>query len=789
MTQMTLEDDLFINGTVEKIIFHNSDNHFYVIVVEIDETNTELSDEAIITGNFHHIDEGETYQFTGEIVEHARYGKQFKAISSKKNIPKTKDGIIKYLSGEKFKGIGQKTAQLIAHTLGDNTLDLIIESKSNLDKVKGLSEEKKNIVYRTVVQNESTARADLIMIELQIDASKRAKILDTYKTETLHILENNPYKLVEDIFGIGFKKADEIALKAGIDIHSNERLYAGIKYAIDTELNEFGHTYVELEQLIEISLILLNGKGDIFTRDDILKSVNLLAEEDELVIRNDKITLKKFFISERKSAEKIHSLSQIKVHSPSEERMNAVIRQVEHSLEIKFNDEQKEAIIRAVTSPISVITGGPGTGKTTIVSGIIEVYRKLQNIEKFIDYEGDDYPIQLAAPTGRAAKRMKDATGIEASTIHRMIGYGRDTEEDEILDNIIDADLIIIDEMSMVDTWLFYQLIKNVLPETQVVFVGDDAQLPSVGPGTVFKDLIESSTVPVTILKKIYRQMESSSIIQLAYQINNNLPVNILERFPDRTFFKTNASGIIDVVDIVVKGAVKKGYDMRDVQVLAPIYKGPAGIDQLNKVIQKVLNPSSDDKKEIEFGDKIFRENDKVIQLENRREDNVFNGDSGIITEITYSDEIPGEKESMTVDFLGNEIVYERKDYTELSHAYCTSIHKAQGSEYRIVIMPIVRQYYHMLQKNIIYTGITRAKESLVLCGEEDSFIEAIHREGIKRKTLLAEYLTEIFKGDTKEDVESSNSGVNYTLTMDLVLNKKIDPMINMEGISPFDFN
>nr|WP_257009068.1 ATP-dependent RecD-like DNA helicase [Nosocomiicoccus ampullae] len=787
MTQLTIEDDLFVTGTVDKIIFHNDDNHFYVMRVLIDETNTELKEETIITGNFHHVDEHETYTFTGEIVEHARFGKQFSARQIKKNVPQTKEGIIQYLSGEKFKGVGQKTAENIVNTLGDKTLELILESKSNLDRVNGLTKERKETIYRTVVENESTTRADLMMIELGIAPSKRAKIIDTYKEDILNILQNNPYKLVEDIFGIGFKKADEIAIKAGIEPNSTERIDAGIKYALETELNEVGHTYVELNDLIDLSLNLLNDRSIYFSASDIHKRIDELAEKDELVIRDNKVTLKLFFISERKSAEKVYGLSQLKVESYSHSRIETVISQVEKSLEITFNDEQQKAIKHAILNPISVVTGGPGTGKTTIVSGIIEVYRILHNIDKFIDFEGEEYPIKLAAPTGRAAKRMKDATGIGASTIHRLIGYGRDTEETDILDNIIDADLIIVDEMSMVDTWLFYQFIKNVLPETQIVFVGDDAQLPSVGPGTVFKDLIESQSVPVTILKKIYRQMESSSIIQLAYQINNNLPVNILERHPDRTFFQTDASGIINIVDIVVKGAVKKGYTMQDVQVLAPIYRGPAGINVLNQTIQKVLNPPSEDKKEVEFGDKIYRENDKVIQLENRREDNVFNGDSGIITEITYRDDKTGTKESITVDFLGQEIVYERKDYSELSHAYCTSIHKAQGSEYRIVIMPIVRQYYHMLQKNIIYTGITRAKESLVLCGEPDSFIHAINQEGIERQTMLKTYLKEMFKQtDIKETIEETD---NHMLTMELIMQKRIDPMINMSGVSPYDFN
>ena len=527
------------------------------------------------------------------------------------------------------------------------------------------------------------------------------------------------------------------------------------------------------------------------------EQVDLLATDDKLIVQDDRVTDKLFYYSERNSANKVYELSQVNLAKTSKKEIERMIGRVETELNITYNEEQKNAITNAIVSPLSIITGGPGTGKTTIVKGIIETLRKINDIKPFVDYDESDglYPIQLAAPTGRAAKRMKETTGIDASTIHRLIGWGRETEDTEIIDNIIDTEFIIVDEMSMVDTWLFYQFIKNVMPETQVVFVGDDAQLPSVGPGTVFKDLIESGVIPVTKLKTIYRQAEGSSIVKLAYEINNGQHVNIKERYDDRSFIEARTEQIADVVDIIVKKAVERGFDMRDVQVLAPIYRGPAGINTLNQVLQKVLNPRTEDKSEIEIGDKIFRENDKVIQLINRREDNVFNGDAGIIHSIVYQHD--GGKESVTVDFDGNLITYERKDLSELAHAYCTSIHKAQGSEYPIVIMPIVSSYYHMLQKNIIYTGVTRAKDSLIICGDANSFLNGIKREGIKRNTMLQTYLLDIF--NMYEEVETTiqeetrveelEEPKSFILTEKMVKAKKIDPMINMKGITPFDFN
>lgn len=793
MTQMTIDDKPFVVGEIDRVIFHNKDNHFYVCVLFIHETNTELKDETIVTGNFYDINEGETYRFKGFVTEHPRYGKQFQAQEFTKDIPRTEDGLVEYLSGEKFVGIGPKTAEAVVSALGINALEKIMNDYSVLHEVPGISDSRKRTIYRTIKENSVSEEADLIMIELGIEPVKRAKIFDTYQNETLNVLKNKPYQLVEDIFGIGFKKADLIARKAGIKKDSVERLTAGIHYSLERALNEEGHTYITINDLVSNTLLLLNESEDNYTHQEVIDQIDTLAVEEKLMVTENKVTDKQFYFSEKNSAKKVLELSEIKPEGISEKEVVRMIKRVETELDIHYNEDQKHAIKNAVSSPLSIITGGPGTGKTTIVKGIIETYRKLHDIKPFIDYEDSDglYPIQLAAPTGRAAKRMKETSGIDASTIHRLIGWGKDTEEVEMIDNIIEADFVIVDEMSMVDTWLFYQFIKNVMLETQVVFVGDDAQLPSVGPGTVFKDLIESNTIPVTKLKTIYRQSEGSSIVKLAYEINKGEPVDIRARYDDRSFIEARTDQIANVVDVIVKKAVERGFDMRDVQVLAPIYRGAAGINNLNIVLQKVLNPREESKKEIEIGDKIFREHDKVIQLINRREDNVFNGDAGIIHKIV--DQHDDEKESVTVDFDGNFIKYERKDLTELAHAYCTSIHKAQGSEYPIVIMPMVPSYYHMLQKNIIYTGVTRAKDSLIICGDANAFLNGIKREGVARNTMLSSYLKEMFKINDRIQIteveENRSSRESYILTEELVFNGIIDPMINMKGISPFNFN
>ena len=371
-------------------------------------------------------------------------------------------------------------------------------------------------------------------------------------------------------------------------------------------------------------------------------------------------------------------------------------------------------------------------------------------------------------------------TGLRGTTIHRSIGWGRDIEEEEWADvfNEIEADVVIIDEMSMVDMWLFYQLMRNISYHTSIIFVGDKDQLPSVGPGNVYYDLIHSNALALTELTEVYRQGEGSGIVKLAHAINNEVPVDLSQKINNVSFLPSSISNIPNYVHEITMRAVKKGYTMRDIQVLAPIYRGAAGINNLNKVLQEILNPKDDDKYELEFSDVIFREGDKVLQLVNRLEDNVFNGDAGIIKEIKLKDVHLTDGDVITVDFEGQLISYERKEMIELAHAYCTSIHKSQGSEYSIVIMPVVSAYHSMLYKNIIYTGITRAKESLVLCGDSQAFYNALSKHVPVRHTSLMDYLT-------LADEETSD-GLPEHLTKENI--HTIPALIGMDGISPYDF-
>lgn len=778
MNQSTIFDELFIIGEVHRVIFLSESSRFGVLRVLIDDTNTDLLDEVIVTGFFHEISEGESYHFKGKITHHPKYGDQFAIDSYKKEMPQTIHGVIQYLSGDNFQGIGKQTATKIVNELGLDALQKISKDQDVLKDVPGLSAKKRQMIYENVRKNYDAENTFIRLTELGFGQKMIIKIMNHYGKSTLKVIDEQPYQLVKEIKGIGFKTADRIAQMNGILKSDENRLAAAIIYILNERVMNDGHTYVTISELnLEVDK-LLNDDRMYFDEQDVDNVLSTLVLKDEIKVNVDRVFLPTIFYSEMNSALQLHELMDVEIDI--EDDVDTLISEVEKDIHISYNDAQKQAIKIALKSPVSIITGGPGTGKTTIVKGIIEAFRRLNQYEDVTEYDDDSYPIKLIAPTGRASKRLADLSGLRASTIHRLIGWGLSGDDAEWIDikEEIEADLIIIDEMSMVDIWLFYQLIKNVPSGTAVVFVGDKDQLPSVGPGNVFHDLIQSEIIPTTELKVVYRQGEGSSIVKLAHNINNGEEINILEKTPNISFIPSEVRHIAHYVFEIVSKAVKKGYDMKDIQVLAPIYRGEVGIDKLNKVLQDILNPVEKEQSEIEFGQVIFREGDKVIQLVNRAEDNVFNGDSGIIESCFLKEQHDVESDTIIVNFDGTTIKYERRDMIELAHAYCTSIHKAQGSEYPIVIMPVVKSYRNMLFRNIIYTGITRAKESLVLCGDPNEFYGALNRTLPERNTTLISQL--------RADVIEPEVVLPEFLTLQNM--HTVPPMIGMEGISPYDF-
>lgn len=794
MENLSLFDLSHVKGEVIRILFQNSDNYYTVIKVDVMDSNEDFDQEVTIVGYLPQIVEGETYLFKGKVTNHPKYGKQLQAETFEKELPQTKQGVIHYLSSDLFKGIGKKTAETIVDKLGEDALQKIIDDPDVLKEIPKLSKQKRDTIAESIRENQAIERIMIKLNELGFGPKLAMAIYQFYKEETLNIIKQSPYRLVMDINGIGFQRADQIAEQVGISKDHHDRLVAGVSYFLDQQSLQNGHTFLPVDILVNGAYELLNhNQPEVVNKDQINAVIIEMSEENKLIIENDNCFLPSLYYSEAKSVQIIHRLYQHQDELKEIEKsdLQLHIGQIEDMNDVSYADGQKLALETAINHKMMLLTGGPGTGKTTVIRGICELYSEIHGVSlNYDDYqEGTDFPIVLAAPTGRAAKRLSESTGLEAMTIHRLIGWSKDTQPDDVLDNDIHAHLIILDEMSMVDTWLMYQFLRAVPDYAQIIFVGDEDQLPSVGPGQIFKDLIDSKVIPRVNLTEVYRQQEGSSIIDLAHKIKNGLPVSINEKHHDRSFIPCSSNQIATVVEKVVQGAVNKGYNMQDIQVLAPIYRGPAGINKLNELLQDILNPKDKDTRFLQYGDVEYRENDKVLQLINRPNDNVFNGDIGVVTGVYKAEENALGKDVVIVDYEGNDITYTKQDLSEITHAYCCSIHKSQGSEFPIVIMPIVRQYFRMLQKNILYTGLTRAKQSLVVCGEEQAFNQGIQTLGHERMTSFDTKLKMYFDTDVETDTESETETIqtkHIILTEDNMF--EIDPMINMNDKSPYDF-
>ncbi|MCD8786362.1 ATP-dependent RecD-like DNA helicase [Staphylococcus gallinarum] len=793
MEDPTLFNQSMIKGTVDAILFQNKENFYTVLKVDTIETNENFDSMPTIVGFFPDIAEGDVYTFKGQIVTHAKYGKQLKAETFEKELPQTKEAIISYLSSDLFKGIGKKTAQSIVNKLGENAINDILNDPTILENVPGLPKKKQKQIAEQIASNQETEQIIIRLHDLGFGPKLAMSIYQAYLGETLTIVEQKPYQLVYDVKGIGFNKADTLARNVGIQFNDPERLKAGVLYVLEEECIKQGHTYLPTQTVLDMtSDMLSNQPQEIINHEQLEEVMQQLVDADKLIRQDTEVAIPSLYYSELKSVQNLYRNFTYtnKLKEIEQSDLLLEIGEIETRNDVNYAESQREALQTAINSKVMLLTGGPGTGKTTVIKGIVELYAEIHGLSlDYDDYKNDDYPVVLGAPTGRASKRLADATGLEAMTIHRLIGWNQDTQPEDILDNEISAKLIIIDEMSMVDTWLFHQFMNAVPIDAQIVLVGDEDQLPSVGPGQVFKDLIDSKVVPRVNLTEVYRQQDGSSIIELAHRMKLNEPIDITQRYHDRNFINCSTEQIPTVVEKVVGSAVKKGYDMSDIQVLAPMYKGSAGIKKLNTVLQSILNPKQKDSREIEFGDVIFRKGDKVLQLVNRPSDNIFNGDIGVVVGIFWAKENALNKDVLVVDFEGNEITFSRQDLMELTHAYCTSIHKSQGSEFPIVIMPMVKQYFRMLQKPILYTGLTRAKQSLVFLGDPQAFEIGLNTHGQVRLTQLCSFLKDYFNN---EEADTEAQQINEYVDADTVLTEttmfKIDPMINMGQISPYDF-
>lgn len=632
----------FIKGKHLVTIFHNEQNLYTVMRIRVEETNETYEDkEAVITGYFPRVHEQESYIFYGEMKEHPRFGLQFHATHFRKDMPQSKQGVINYLSSELFKGIGKKTAEKVVETLGENTISKILNEPSLLDSIPKLPPERAKLLYDTLMEHQGLEQIMVALNQYGFGPQISMRIYQVYKEETLEKIQKNPYQLVEDIEGIGFGRADELGHQLGITGSHPDRIKAGCHYTLENQSIQAGHVYVEASSLLDrVKTLLEENQRDIIEFADISAEVIKLAEEGKIIIEDQRVYLPSLYFAEKgivKHMKRIMAQTEYANQFPESEFLLA-LGQLEERISVQYAPTQKEAIQTALMSPMLILTGGPGTGKTTVIKGIVELYAELHGCSLDTkDYKKEEpFPFLLAAPTGRAAKRMSESTGLPAVTIHRLLGWNGTEGFDHHEDNPLEGKILIIDETSMVDVWMANQLFKALSETIQVILVGDEDQLPSVGPGQVLKDMLRSGVIPLVRLTDIYRQAEGSSIIELAHEIKRGrVPQQISIQQKDRSFIRCSTGQMADVVEKVVLNAKKKGFTARDIQVLAPMYRGVAGVDRLNVLLQEIFNPNPDGtRKELLFADIKYRIGDKVLQLVNQPENNVFNGDIGEVVSI-----------------------------------------------------------------------------------------------------------------------------------------------------------
>lgn len=732
-----------VTGYVEHIVFRNEENGYTVLNLENEDG------EITCVGEFNFINEGELMELHGEYVNHSVYGNQFKVVSHEVKEPEDKASIERYLGSGAIKGVGAALAARIVAKFQEDTFRIIEQEPERLAEVKGISERKAREIAEQIEEKKDMRQAMIYLQKYGISITLAAKIYRHYGEKIYHVMEENPYQLADNIEGIGFKTADEIASRIGIHTDSDYRIRSGLFYTLQQAVGE-GHIYLPQE-------ILLKRAGELLEVEikDIEKYVMDLCIERKTVMKEIEgeicVYPAHYYYMELNTAKMLHDLD-IDCKMP-EDMMEKRLQKVEEQEQISLDRLQHKAVIEAIKHGLLVLTGGPGTGKTTTINTMIQFFEK------------EGMSILLAAPTGRAAKRMTEATGYEAQTIHRLLEVNGNPEEEGNIggfmrnrENPLEADVIIIDEMSMVDLPLMHALLSAVIPGTRLILVGDVNQLPSVGPGSVLKDIISSRRFPVVTLTKIFRQAGESDIVVNAHKINAGEPVILNNKSRDFFFLKRqDADVIISVVLTLIQKKLPKYVDAlpTEIQVMTPTRKGLLGVERLNTIIQKYLNPEAPQKEEKEINGRIFRVGDKVMQIKNNYQlewevstkfgltvdkgMGVFNGDMGIVQEIHFYDE------TLTVGYdEGRKVKYPFDMLDELELAYAITVHKSQGSEYPAVILPLLSGPRLLYNRNLLYTAVTRAKKCLTIVGSDATFQEMIQNKNEQgRYTSLSERILE----------------------------------------------
>ncbi len=725
----------YIKGKYKNDIFR-SEKGYVIGIFKVNETNIEEMQEFVnhtitITGYFYDLSINDNYILYGELVEHPKYGIQFNVKESEKVKPTDKDGIIEFLSSDLFPGVGEKLATKIVDTLGEKTIDLILEDKNNLLNVPKISSKKIDIIYNTLTSYENSHQTIIYLCDIGFNSSEALYIYNTYRNKTLDQLNENIYEFATDLDGISFMRIDNLREKLDIKTDDVRRIKACILHIMREITYKNGDTYLEFEKIYNEVLKYLDIG---ITESDFASYLNELNKLGKIVIDGEKYYLKEIFLSEVNISGRIKEL--IKSSPMKYKKFDMYMDQIEVINNIKYNDKQKEAIKSSLLNGITIITGGPGTGKTTIVKAIVELY---QNLNDLSDSEVMS-ELTLLAPTGRAAKRLGEATNFPAMTIHRFLKWHKESNSFEINEYNKDfSRIVIVDEASMIDISLFDSLLKGLIKDVQLILVGDYNQLPSVGPGTVLKDLIDSNLINTVSLDLLYRQSKKSFIPVLADDIKNGITDNILAKVNDYVFLECKRGSIRTSIKNICNQLLEKNIDLSNLQLLAPMYRGINGIDNLNRDLQEIFNPASEEKNEITIGEFKYRVGDKVIQLINMPDESIYNGDIGYIDEIIPAISSESKKNEIIVNYDGNYVRYLPKDFNKIKLAYIISVHKAQGSEFEIVIMPLSVEYNKMLYRKLIYTAVTRTRSKLILLGELEAFEYSINNtnEYIRKTSLL----------------------------------------------------
>lgn len=814
-------------GTVKVVIFERS--LFRILSVAVEDANFNWDQDTItIKGQLGEVVEGDRYEFEGRVVDDQRYGLQFASTGCHVVMPQTSRQLSSYLKYHHVRlNYPRKSAQLVFQALGNQALKMILDQPDKINEITEMDPHDREQMKDFFSHLDFGNTTGQIISKLQkygFNERQVNQIFDQYGVQTLTTIEHDPYQLAIDLYdqGITFHLVDQIAQRFyEVKTQDKRRIQAALRYCLKMIMNQTGDTYVLRNTLLSVTAQLLHfqiASGELANQIDQLVTAELLSVDD-----NDKLYENAYYNAEWKIAQKLQELLSTKAQTPSikEGQVKEALQPVEKEKGYQYDQTQLSAITEALNQPVMLLTGGPGTGKTTIVNGIVEAFLRLNS-----DKSRDD--VMLAAPTGRAAKQINSITGIEASTIHRLLGLTADINDQKLMEMEFDplqADLLIVDEMSMTSTALFTALISAVDSGTHVVLVGDCDQLPSVGPGQVFHDLLDAEVIPKRRLNHIYRQSNSSSIIPLAHRINDgqvDIPLfapSQKTHFKHRQFIRASMRNIPELICQAVRlYHDKHQVPIMDIQILAPIHGGPAGTNNINSVLQSQLNPDDDSKPAIQIGSSLLRVGDKVMQTVNDPDKNVFNGDLGIIKTIEGQNVIHGSqhsrvKQKLIVDFDGEEVEYRRlNEISSLQLAYCMTIHKAQGSQAPVVIISMVPQYFPsnpstptIMHRNLLYTAVTRSSQALLMVGDPQAFVHCAQSPTKYRQTTLTKRIQMVFKHEQTassikktDQAQTSQQTTNHPstasdqeltmLTPKAVDQQLIDPMIGMDGVTPADF-